>query len=61
MVTAGNCSWWEITSGAVVYLNCAMVLSGTCVAPSVVSSWVGSRRAVNEVWAAAAWVPEAGT
>jgi len=61
MVTAGNCSWCEISSGAVVYMNYAMALNGICAAPSVVSSWVGEAPAVNEVWAAAAWVPAAGT
>ena len=60
-VTAGNCSWCEITNGAVVYSNRANALSGTCEAPAVCSCAAGEAPAVSEVCAAAACVPAAGT
>src|SRR6516162_1561388 len=61
MVTAGNCSWCEMTSGAVVYWNRATAFSGTCAAPDVASSGVGDEPAVSEVCAETAWLPAAGT
>ncbi len=60
MVTAGNCSWCAITSGAVVYSKRAMALSGICELPAVeITGAVGLE--VSDVEVATAWLPDAGT
>ena len=49
IVTAGNCSWCAMTSGAVAYSKRAKAQSGTCVAPAVCGWLSGVAPAVSEV------------
>ena len=60
MVTAGNCSWWAMTSGAVVCSKRAIALSGTIELPDIAGMTLGELE-VSEVDCACAAMPEAGT
>ena len=53
MVTAGNCSWWAMTNGAVVFSKRANVLSGTIGLPDTPGITVGEVEVSEVGWATA--------
>src|SRR5262249_39816798 len=60
IVTAGNCSSWATTKGAVVCSNRANVLSGTIGLPETPGMMVGAFAVSDVDWATAA-IPDEGT
>ena len=61
IVADGNCSWWAITSGAVVYWKRAKAPSGICGFPVVEMTGGVTTLVVSEVLAGGAALPEPGT